>query len=169
MELWEPALEPRRDHAGQSPARRQMGISAHAKKHQQAPRTVFVTDLSCRQGKIQLSASQHRVPGCKGTPLTPRSGRVRGEQAAAAEEGAPPKCPSHPTAHHLHLRPPHQPPQSRQESADKISHGHLQRARGESTKKSQQRSRRLLCTERESHTCGTSYEMKIHPNANLGL
>lgn len=36
-------------------------------------------------------------------------------------------------------------------------------------RKSQQHARRLLCIERQSHTCSTSYKMKIHPNANSGL
>lgn len=80
------------------------------KTHQQAPKTEFVTDLSCCQGKIQLSASQHSVPGCRGSPLASRSGQVRGERAAARERGAPPRGPSQHAAHHPHLRPPHQPP-----------------------------------------------------------
>lgn len=125
MELWEPAQEQRRDHTGQCPSGRRMGISAPTKKHQQAPRTAFVTNLSCCQGKTQLLTSQLRVPGCKGTPLPLRSGWVRGERAAARQRGAPPRCPSHPAAHHPHLRPP---TRSQWESADRFSHRCLQRA-----------------------------------------
>lgn len=51
MELQELVWELRRDHAGHCPAGRQMVICAHAKNHQQAPKTAFVTDLSHCQGK----------------------------------------------------------------------------------------------------------------------
>jgi len=114
-ELQELAWEPRRDRGGQCPARRQMGISAHAKKHQQAPRTAFVTGLSRGQAQLQLSASQRRVPGCEGSALAPPSGWGGGERAADGERAAPPGCPSHPAAHHPHLRPPHRPGISRQD------------------------------------------------------
>lgn len=170
MELWEPAQELRRDRAGQHPARMQMGISAHTKKHQQAPGTAFVTDLSCCQGKIQLSASQHRVPDCRGAPLALWSGWVRGERAAAKERGTPPGCPSHPAAHHPHPRPHHQPPSPDRNQQTRCPMGvHREWTAGEAPIKSQQRARRPPCVERESHTRSTSYEMKIHSNANWGL
>lgn len=169
MELWEPAQELRRDHAEQRPARSQMGISAHTKKTPAGSRDCIVTNLSCCQGKIQLSASQHGVPDCRGAPLALRSGWVRGERAAAKERRTPPECLSHPTAHHHHPRPPHQPPSPDRNQQTRCPMAVHREPGVEVPRKSQQCARHLPCVERESYTRSTSCEMKIQPNANWGL
>lgn len=119
--------------------------------------------VSLPREKKQLSASQCRVPDCEGAPLALRPGRRSSSQGW----GGAPGCPSHPTAHHCPLGPPHHPPIPTGISRQVFPWGAGSRG-GRAPSKSQQRTRRLFRIERRSLVCSTSCEMKIHPKCKFG-
>lgn len=160
MELW----ELRRDHAGHCPAGRQMVICAHAKKHQQAPRTAFVTNLSRCQGK--KNSFQHRNAGYPTARELPWHCGLAG--GAAARDGEM-LLGAHPTPQPITVPLGHPTtPRSQRGSADRFSHGVQGAGGGQAPSKSQQRTRRLFRIERRSLVCSTSCEMKIHPKCKFG-
>lgn len=169
MELWEPARVPRRDRTGQCPARRQMGISARAKKkHQQAPRTVFVADLFAAKEKSRFQHRNRGYPAARALPQ--HRGLGRGEESERQPGRREPCQGAHRAPQPITLAPGHPPhPSSGRNRQTKFPTGGQREPGDIAVRKSQQRSRLLLRIGRQSHTCSTSRETKIHPNANSGL